>query len=207
MLREADVTVAAAMGVEAWAARRRLPGVAVQRVGIGARGWQGMFATPAVLSLGLAGGLRGDLTPGTVVVPGAVALEGADPIACDPAWVAALRDSARRLGHQVVEQPLLTATHLVTGAERRLWSDRGFAAVDMESAHLAGHGARLAVVRVILDTPQRELSPKWERPWRAVLDPRLARQVLWLLPHSRRFALRAAEVLAGVLRSDVDAEV
>ena len=77
----------------------------------------------------------------------------------------------------------------------------------MESAHLAGHGARLAVVRVVLDTPERELSPKWERPWRAVLDPRLVREALWLLPHSRRFALRAAEVLADALRRDVDAEV
>jgi len=207
MLRESDVTVAAAMGIEAWAARRRVPRVAVQRVGIGARTWTGAFTTPTVLSIGLAGGLRDDLKPGTVIVPGAVALEDGEPIACDPAWVAALSESAWRLGHQVVEQPLVTATHLVTGAERHAWAERGFAAVDMESAHLAGHGAGLAVVRVILDTPERELSAKWERPWRAMLDPRLARQALWLLPHSRRFALRAAEVLADALRRDINTEV
>ena len=66
MPRESEVTVAAAMGIEAWAVRRRVPGVAVQRVGIGARDWDGGVATPLVVSLGLAGGLAADLSPGTV---------------------------------------------------------------------------------------------------------------------------------------------
>jgi nucleoside phosphorylase len=181
--------------------------VVVQRVGIGARGWTGAFATPVVVSIGLAGGLRAGLSPGTVVVPAAVALEGGDPIVCDPAWVAALTAAAQRLCHDPAVGSLLTATHLVTGTERRHWASAGFDAVDMESAYLAGHGSRLAVVRVILDTPERELSAKWEHPWRALLDPRLAREAIWLLPHSRRFALRAAEVLAEALRGDVHAQV
>ena len=206
-LRERDVTVAAAMGVEAWAVRRRAPGVWVQRVGIGARAWSGGFATPTVLSIGLAGGLRSGLTPGTVVVATSVASEQGATVHCDAAWVAGLTAAARRLGLDAVQAPVLTALHLVTRAERGRWARQGFAAVDMESAQLAGRGASLAVVRVILDTPERELSPKWEQGWRAVLDPRLAAEAVWLLPHSRRFALRAAAVLAEALRGDVDAEV
>jgi len=206
-LHESDVTVAAAMGVEAWAVRRRVPRVAVQRVGVGARGWTGPFPTPTVLSVGLAGGLRTGLSPGTVIIASSVALEDGEAIGCDPAWAAALAGAARRLGHDTVEGQLLTATHLVTGGERRRWPDAGFVAVDMEAARLAGHGAGLAVVRVMLDTPEHELSPRWEHPWRALLDPRLTGQALWLLPHSRRFALRAAAVLAEALRGDVHAEV
>ena len=195
------------MGIEAWAVRRRVPGVAVQRVGIGARDWDGGVATPLVVSLGLAGGLAADLSPGTVVVAGSVAHEDGAAVDCDRAFSASLAAASRRLGHPTAEGAMLTATGLVTGADRGRWAARGFLAVDMESSFLAGHGAGLAVVRVILDTPQHELSPKWEHPWRALLDPRLAREAIWLLPHSRRFALRAADVLAEALRREVHAQV
>jgi len=207
MPREAEATIAAAMGIEAWAARRRAPGVAARRVGIGARGVPETFATSVVVSIGLAGGLRADLPPGTVVVARTVALEDGIEIACEPAWVAALERAARRLGHEATVGPMLTSSGLVTGAARGRWAGRGFVGVDMESAHLAQRGADLAVVRVILDSPDRELSPKWVQPWRALLDPRLAREAAGLLPHSRRFALRSAEVLAEALRHDVDAEI
>jgi hypothetical protein len=102
---------------------------------------------------------------------------------------------------------MLTATHLVTGSERGLWAKKGFVAVDMESAYLAGRAAGLAVVRVVLDTPQHELSPAWERPSRAALDPRNFRELVWLLRNVPRYSLRAATVLAEAIRRDVDAEV
>jgi len=206
-LRLAPVSVVAAMGVEAWAVRRRAPEVPVQQAGIGLRGWHGSITTPVVASVGLAGGLRRDLPPGTVVIATEVALEDAAPTRCDADWVAATVAAARSLGLACVTGPLVTATHLVTGAERELWAAKGFLAVDMESAHLAGHASRLAVVRVLLDTPRHELSPAWARPSRAALDPRNFRELVWLLRNVPRYSLRAAAVLAKAIRRDIDAEV
>jgi hypothetical protein len=206
-VRLGEVSAVAAMGVEAWAVRRRAPHVRVHQAGIGLRGWHGSINTPVVVSVGLAGGLRRDLTPGTVVIATEVALEDAQHVSCDQRWVEAAAGAAQRLGFACVAGPLLTATHLITGPERKLWADKGFLAVDMESAHLAGRAAGLAVVRVILDTPYHELSPAWERPTRAALDPWNFRELVWLLRNVPRFSLRAASVLAETLRRDVDAEV
>jgi hypothetical protein len=206
-VRLGEVTAVAAMGVEVWAVRRRAPHVLVHQAGIGLRGWHGLITTPIVASVGLAGGLRRDLAPGTVVVATEVALEDAPPVSCDQRWVEATISAARRLGFTCVAGPLVTATHLVTGAERGMWAEKGFVAVDMESAYLAGRAAGLAVVRVILDTPQHELSPAWERPTRAALDPRNFRELVWLLRNVPRYSLRAASVLAEAVRRDVDAEV
>lgn len=206
-LRLGDVSVVAAMGIEAWAVRRRAPTLPVHQAGIGLRGWQGSITTPVVASVGLAGGLRRNLPPGTVVVATEVALEDAEPTACDERWVDATVTAARSLGLVCVTGPLVTATHLVTGPERELWANKGFVAVDMESAYLAGRAARLAVVRVVLDTPQHELSPAWERPSRAALDPRNFRELVWLLRNVPRYSLRAASVLAEAVRRDVDAKV
>jgi Phosphorylase superfamily len=206
-LRLGAVSVVAAMGVEAWAVRRRAPTLPVHQAGIGLRGWTGSITTPVVASVGLAGGLRRDLPPGTVVIASEVALEDAPPASCDERWVAATVAAARRLGFASVTGRVVTATHLVTGAERELWANRGFVAVDMESAHLAGRAQRLAVVRVLLDTPQHELSPAWERPSRAALDPRNFRELIWLIRNVPRYSLRAAGVLGEAVRGDVDPQV
>jgi uridine phosphorylase len=179
----------------------------VHQAGIGLRGWHGSITTPVVASVGLAGGLRRDLASGTVVVATEVALEDALPVACDQRWVEATASAAQRLGFACVAGRMLTATHLVTGPERALWAKKGFVAVDMESAYLFGRAAGLAVVRVILDTAQRELSPAWERPSRAALDPRNFAELVWLLRRVPRYSLRAASVLAEAVRRDVDAEV
>jgi 4-hydroxy-3-methylbut-2-enyl diphosphate reductase len=55
--------------------------------------------------------------------------------------------------------PVASADHLVHGAERGELARRGAVAVDMESAWLApaAAGRPFAVLRVVLDTPAREI--------------------------------------------------
>ena len=55
--------------------------------------------------------------------------------------------------------PVASADHVVRGAERRVLAGEGVLAVDMESAWLAAaaDGKPFAVLRVVLDTPEREI--------------------------------------------------
>lgn len=59
--------------------------------------------------------------------------------------------------------PIVSADHVVRGAERAALAVEGALAADMESAWLApaAAGRPLAVLRVVLDTPEREI----HRPW------------------------------------------
>lgn len=199
-----DATVVAAMGVEAWAVRRRAPHVNVIRGGIGLATLRDEIRTAVAISIGLAGGLSPDHAPGTVVVPSRISVHTSHEteIATDPEWTRALRDASRRLGFPTLEAPLLTTDTLVTDAERGRWAQHGFVAVDMESAVIAGLAPRVAAVRVILDTPLHEISPAWERPGRAALNPRNWREGAWLFRAAPRYSLRAASVLAEALRSE-----
>jgi Phosphorylase superfamily len=195
-----DVTVVAAMGVEARPFTRLTPQLRLVRAGIGlATLDRRLLTTGVVLSVGLAGGLPEDVASGTVVIPAQVAREDGVLVACDPAWRAALEAASRRLGYPTSTAPLLSAEALVTHAGRGRWAARGFAAVDMETAMLAGMVARVAAVRVVLDTPSREISPAWESPARAALDPRHWREGWWLLRTAPSYARRAALVVRAAL--------
>jgi hypothetical protein len=194
-----EVTVVVAMGVEARPVRRCAPGLRLLQAGIGLGSLDQTLLTPVVLSVGLAGGLALELATGTVVIPAQVAREDGLLLTCDPEWSAALERASRRLGFPTATTPLLSANSLVTHAGRDLWARRGFAAVDMETAMLAGMVARVAAVRVVLDTPHREISPAWEHPGRAALDPRNWREGAWILRNAPRCALRAARVVAAAL--------
>jgi hypothetical protein len=171
------------------------------------------IATTAVMvSVGLGGALTDQHAPGTVVVPDRVAGEDGQSWTTDPAWSDALRTASRRLGLPTAAGALVSADKVVTGAERTALAQLGYDAVDMESAVIARQATRLAVVRVILDTPSHEISPRWSRPVFAGLDPRLWPQGFWLARNSPRFAARAAAVLAEALRGqalerDVHSEV
>jgi hypothetical protein len=199
-LDPAQVTVVVAMGVEARPVRRRAPGLRLVRAGIGlATLDRAQLTTDVVFSVGLAGGLAPELASGTVVIPAQVAREDGVVIACDAAWCTALVTASRRLGYPTVTLPLLSADGLVTGAGRALWAGRGFAAVDMETALLAGMVPRVAAVRVVMDTPAREISPAWERPGRAVLDPRNWREGAWIARAAPRYSMRAARVVAAAI--------
>jgi 4-hydroxy-3-methylbut-2-enyl diphosphate reductase len=132
-------------------------------------------AAPLVVC-GLAGGLAPDLAPGTVVIPDEVAMGTDWTVRCDAELVRRLREAAGRLGSEPHPGPLVTLGSVVRGRERGTWAGRGAVAVDMESAILvrAARGPA-AVVRVVLDTPSREL----------------LRSIPWALP----YALRSAAVV------------
>lgn len=176
------MTVAVATLAELRPLRRRLrhtPAVRIERVGVRARDAAARYRG-SLLSCGLGGALRDGLEPGTLLVPWSVATTRGAVMACDPALVTRLLDAARDLALPVEPGPLLTADQLVTGAERVSWGERGYAGVDMESALLAVRAPAFAVLRIVLDTPARELSPAWGRPALAMARPRLWREAAWL---------------------------
>ncbi|MGH7687914.1 MAG: hypothetical protein ACREN2_14020 [Candidatus Dormibacteria bacterium] len=192
--------------------RRQIPWIRVVRGGIGVRTLGSHPADAVLLSLGLGGGLTADLEPGTVVVPAVIGNEHGDRWSCDPVWAGALRDAAQRLGLPVAAGALVATERIVTGRARATWAAQGYSAADMESATVAGRAARAVALRVILDTPAHEISPRWRHPAGAFIDPRLWGQGVRLMRSAPRFANRAALVLAETLRGqavqgDVHAQV
>jgi hypothetical protein len=96
--------------------------------------------------------------------------------------VARLRDAAHRLGFEVVTDAMVTVDRLVRGADRGMWADQGYVGADMETARLMGGGRRVAAVRIILDTPVRDLS---------IVNG------FWLARWSPVYARRAAAIVSG----------
>jgi hypothetical protein len=94
----------------------------------------------------------------------------------------------------------LTRDALVTGSERASWAQRGYAAVDMETGLI--HSRRLAAVRVVLDTPEREISRAWLEPLRALTHPALWGEGLWLAREAPRCARIAAAVFAAAFAAE-----
>jgi 4-hydroxy-3-methylbut-2-enyl diphosphate reductase len=115
--------------------------------------------TAAVAIAGFCGGLAEGLSPGDVVVASELMGPGSERVPLPSA--ALLGGALRRRGLRVHQGPLVTVDHLVRGAERRALAEQGALAVDMESGVLAralsAEEAALAVVRVVVDTPSREL--------------------------------------------------
>ncbi len=194
--RERPVVVAATR-VEARAVRRAAPNARVVECGIAFSLCDPAGLGTIVISCGLAGALRADLPTGTVVVADRVRRPSGEEIVCDRAVVLQLAVAARRLGCEPVVAPLLTSATFVRGADRARWAREGYAAVDMESGRIVA--PRVGVVRVVLDTPHRELSPAWLHPARALANPLLWGEALWLAREGPRCAAIAAAVVARVL--------
>ena len=201
------VLAVCAMGMEAWGVRRRARGVRVVKVGIGGAPPGRAAQHSIVISTGLCGGLTPDQVPGMVVIATTVADERGATFACDPQVVAALQRATQSLGFTVVTGPVISTQAMVTGADRATWAARGHVAVDMESALAAPTARRFGVLRVILDTPRRELSPAWANPGRAIRNPANWGDAIWLAVSGPRYSLRAGAVLEAALFSDVDPEV
>lgn len=152
----------------------------------------------AIISCGLAGGLHHQHPTGTVVIPYDVLRPDGTTLHCDRLLVENLTAAARAYGVEPIADPIVTTTQIINGDQRRAWSERGYAAVDMETGLLAA--PRVAAVRVVLDTPLRELSEEWLHPARALLNPLLWPEALWLARHGPRCATIAAEIVRDALR-------
>lgn len=196
--------VAAPTRLEARAAGRALGGAAtVVRVGVGGDAIPGAGRSP-VLLVGLCGALV-PMPPGTVVIPDEVATSGGPALRCDEAMVAGLRTAAARRGWDPVGGRQLTAPRIVRGAERARWAEAGFATADMEAALLFARYGPGAAVRVVLDSPDHELSADFALP--GVLSPTRWPELLRLGRIAPRYARKAAEVVAEWLKEigpDVD---
>lgn len=189
------ITVVTATGVETRAARKALPeNVRIVQAGIALKAARD-FGEVAI-SCGLAGGLRADLPTGSVVIPRSVRRPDGTLLTCDPELSELLRAAARTLGHDPVEALLLTSATLVYGGERAKWA-ADYAAVDMETGLI--EATRIACVRVILDTPQREISPAWLNPSSVAFTPSAWRDLPFLAREGPRCARIAAEIVARIV--------
>ncbi len=188
------LTFIAATGLEYRALRRALPGARIVETGIALAKVRAGLGD-AVVSCGLAGGLRPDLPTGTLIIPKEVRRPDGVTFQCDCELVERFTRSARKLGIEPVFDRLLTAATIVRGAARARWAALGYGAVDMETGLL--DAPRVAAVRVVLDTPQREISADWARPLAALLKPWNWPQAAWLAREGGRAAALAARVIAA----------
>jgi 4-hydroxy-3-methylbut-2-enyl diphosphate reductase len=156
------LAVLAPLYVEALALRRGLSEARVIRTGAGPRRSQSaafqLTGSPdsALAVAGLCGGVDPGLQPGDVIV--ASELQGGTGThkLTEPE---ALVDAIRALGTTAQLGPIRSEGHIARGAERERLRENGAIAVDMESRWLAeAAGERpFAVLRVVIDTPHREL--------------------------------------------------
>ncbi|WP_042437408.1 5'-methylthioadenosine/S-adenosylhomocysteine nucleosidase family protein [Streptacidiphilus albus] len=168
--------LACALPAERWALSRGLPrtpsagGGADARVlctGMGpersgrsvSRAWaQGACAPGALLFTGFGAAAGPGISPGDVVVATEVRDAEGEPTALPPGG--ALIDALVRLGLTVHTGPLHTSARVVTGAQRAALHRDGVLCVDMETASALRSlppGTPAAAVRVVVDTPEREL--------------------------------------------------
>jgi 4-hydroxy-3-methylbut-2-en-1-yl diphosphate reductase len=112
----------------------------------------------AVAVTGLGGALGDNLEPGDLVV-GELLIDPDGNEVSRLASAPLLAAELRRLGLRARPGIIVSADHIVTGAERAMLSALGADVVDMESTAVAGAPweAPLAVVRAISDTPGQEL--------------------------------------------------
>jgi 4-hydroxy-3-methylbut-2-enyl diphosphate reductase len=152
------------LGIEARAVRKRVPGSRMLRTGMGPRRAKAAAKMAAgidagsVAVAGFCGAIAPHLRPGDIVVATEVRTPEGVAIPCSGGPLAA---ALGRLGIERVHLgPIASLPRIVRGDERRALADAGVIAVDMESAWLAeaAAGRPLAVLRVVVDTPERPLS-------------------------------------------------
>ncbi len=195
----AAVTVIVATRLEAWAVRRAVRGARIIEAGVGLGRLPREDLGGVVVTCGLAGAVRPGLPTGSVIIPEKVLRPDGRWLSCDPSLVTSLVAGAKTLGLEPDRGPLGTASAFVRGAARASWAARGCVAVDMETGLLTA--PRIAAVRVVLDTPSRDLSEVWRRPTLVVAHPEVWGEAIWLCREAPRCARRAAAVLAAALRS------
>jgi 4-hydroxy-3-methylbut-2-en-1-yl diphosphate reductase len=160
--------LAAPMGIEARLVRSGAREAHVHRTGMGPRNATAAAQTLARLPghamfvIGFCGALERHLQPGEVVIADRVYTADDEGhaqagVACPGAGQ--LADALAQHGLSVHVAPVVCVGKLALGERREQLRQGGAAAVDMESVWLApGAGQRpFAVVRIVLDTPEREL--------------------------------------------------
>jgi 4-hydroxy-3-methylbut-2-enyl diphosphate reductase len=163
-----QLAVVTALRSEQLALRRALPaGTPIARCGMGASRMLVVDAAEvdqalAVVVAGVAGSVDARYLPGDIVVPSEVR-DGQGSIGLPAA--ALLVAELRAAGHVVHSGVLQSTVEIVHGAARRELAQSGVVAVDMESGPVLRRlladdpdaSRALAVVRVIVDTPDRPL--------------------------------------------------
>jgi 4-hydroxy-3-methylbut-2-enyl diphosphate reductase len=157
--------VLAPLWLEARAIRKGAPGLGVVHTGAGpvrtARAVDALAGrgVTGLAVAGVAGGLLSGLAPGTIVVADRVLSEdGTEVAVLDSA--AMLAGELRRRSLPVVVGAVVSTPRVVRGAAGRTELARlGAVAVDTETAYALARGwdGPTAVIRVVADTPEREL--------------------------------------------------
>jgi len=113
-------------------------------------------ADSALAVAGVCGGVDPRLRPGDVVVASDLLGGRSERKLANPET---LVEAIRALGIDARLGPIFSEDHIVRGGERKRLHERGAIAVDMESRWLAeAAGERpFTVLRVVIDTPDREL--------------------------------------------------
>jgi 4-hydroxy-3-methylbut-2-en-1-yl diphosphate reductase len=162
------VLIASPLGVEGALVRSAWRGARVRKTGMGtersiaAARWLAREPADGLLVLGFCGGLDAHSVPGEVIV--ATEVYGAtdeghapDRVQCPHAEPIATTLQAR--GLDVRSGPMVCVSKIALGERREQLLADGALAVEMESVWLAAGaaGRPLSVVRVVLDSPSREL--------------------------------------------------
>ena len=153
-----SLTVWCPLAMEARAARRGSRGEAkVVCTGMGpdrSRRVEPQGGPVAVVGMG--GAVVEGIKPGDVVV--ATEVSAADVVAIGLPEAEAVARCLEEAGFTVHTGPVASVSKLAVGSRRQELADQGAVAVDMESAWLLEHHrGPAAVVRVVTDTPSREL--------------------------------------------------
>ena len=159
----------APMRIEVAAVRRGVTGADVRRAGFGPRRARRaaeriaaeLAPTQPVAIVGFCGALTSDLRPGDVVVADTVSSPSGD-IWLDLPGAELVAAEVVRRGVPARVGPIVSTDRLVSGAARGALAERGWLAVDMESAWLAAaltaeSSRPVVIVRVVVDTPEHEL--------------------------------------------------
>lgn len=179
-----DLLVAAPLSLEALAIKAGGRKLRIQKTGMGpARSHAavpGLRGDPAaaLAVMGVCGGLDEHCEPGDIVIAdelldgeryehGDSCVEESNDSACarQPVRLVCpsagpLAEALQRRGIAVRKATVVSVAHIAHGEKRVELRERGGVVVDMESAWLAGgaRGRPFAVIRVVADTPSRELT-------------------------------------------------
>jgi nucleoside phosphorylase len=163
-----DVLVTAPLRLEAFAIRAGARRLRIQRTGMGpARSraavvWLRSDRAAALVVMGVCGGLDDRSEPGDVVIADELLDGECDTqerrIACPSGEPLAL--ALERRGIAVRRGTVVSVAHIARGETRTKLRERGAIVVDMESAWLAPGALQrpFAVIRVVADTPSREVT-------------------------------------------------